>query len=54
MNRGNIGAKEVGVIIVIYLDAIIHPEWPEEAYPLCDATRPVNIQYAHEAKFTKR
>jgi len=54
VNRGNVGAKELGVKNFIYLDEISLPAWPEEACPLCKDSRPVNVQYAHGAEFSQR
>ena len=54
VNRGNVGAKELGVKNFIYLDEISLPAWPEEACPLCKDSRPVNVQYAHGEEYRKR
>ncbi|KZR90820.1 phosphoribosyltransferase family protein [Synechococcus sp. MIT S9508] len=54
VNRGNVGAQELGVKNFIYLDEISLPAWPEEACPLCEADMPVNVKYAHGAEFIKR
>ena len=54
VNRGNVGAKELGVKNFIYLDEISLPACPEEACPLCGDAMPVSVQYAHGAEFSKR
>ena len=54
VNRGNVGAQELGVKNFIYLDEISLPVWPEEACSLCGDAMPVNVQYAHGAEFSKR
>ena len=53
VNRGNVDAGELGVKNFIYLDEILLPAWPAQNCPLCQSAKPINIQYAHGAEFTK-
>ena len=54
VNRGNVGASALGVKNFIFLDEIRLPAWPEDDCPLCKSAKPVNIQYAHGAEFTRK
>ncbi|KZR85511.1 hypothetical protein MITS9509_02694 [Synechococcus sp. MIT S9509] len=54
VNRGDVGANELGVKNFIFLDEIRLPAWPEKDCPLCKSAKPVNIQYAHVAEFTRQ
>ena len=51
INRGNIGAAELGVDEFIYLDEVSLPSWPAERCELCAQSVPVNTRYAHGAEF---
>jgi orotate phosphoribosyltransferase len=51
VNRGNVGASELGVRHFIFLDEILLPAWPAGECPLCQSSKPINIQYAHGAEF---
>ncbi len=47
VNRGNVGAKEIGVDNLVYLLEYKIPAWPAADCPLCRRGVPVNTQYAH-------
>ena len=51
VNRGNVGASELGVKNFIFLDEIHLPAWPGQNCPLCQSDKPINIQYAHGAEY---
>jgi orotate phosphoribosyltransferase len=51
VNRGNVGAKEIGVENLIYLLEYKIPAWPAADCPLCRDGVPVNTQYAHGKDF---
>ena len=47
VNRGNVGAVDLGVEAFIYLDEVLLPSWPADECPLCKAGVPVNVRYEH-------
>ena len=47
VNRGNVGAVDLGVEAFIYLDEVLLPSWPTDECPLCKAGVPVNVRYEH-------
>jgi orotate phosphoribosyltransferase len=51
VNRGNVGAKEIGVENLVYLLEYKIPAWPAVDCPLCRDSVPVNTQYAHGKDF---
>jgi orotate phosphoribosyltransferase len=51
VNRGNVGAKEIGVENLVYLLEYKIPAWPAANCPLCRDGVPVNTQYAHGKDF---
>jgi orotate phosphoribosyltransferase len=51
VNRGNVGAKEIGVENLVYLLEYKIPAWPAADCPLCRSGVPVNTQYAHGKDF---
>jgi orotate phosphoribosyltransferase len=51
VNRGNVGAKEIGVEDFVYLLEYKIPAWPAVDCPLCRKGVPVNTQYAHGKNF---
>lgn len=51
VNRGNVGAVDLGVEVFIYLDEVLLPSWPADECPLCKAGVPVNVRYAHGSEF---
>ena len=51
INRGNVGAKELGVPHFIYLDEIHLPSIPATECSLCASGVPINTNYAHGAEF---
>ena len=51
VNRGNVGAVDLGVEAFIYLDEVLLPSWPADECPLCKAGVPVNVRYAHGSEF---
>ena len=51
VNRGNVGAADLGVENFIFLDEILLPSWPADECPLCQAGVPVNVRYAHGSEF---
>jgi orotate phosphoribosyltransferase len=51
VNRGNVGAKEIGVEHLVYLLEYKIPAWPAADCPLCRDGVPVNMQYAHGKDF---
>ncbi len=54
VNRGNVGAADLGVENFIFLDEVLLPSWPAEDCPLCQAGVPVNVRYAHGSEFVGR
>ena len=51
VNRGNVGAPELGVKEFVYLLEYKIPAWPAAACPLCKSGVPVNTQFAHGKEF---
>ena len=51
VNRGNVGAPEIGVKEFVYLLEYKIPAWPAAACPLCKTGVPVNTQFAHGKEF---
>ena len=51
INRGNIGAEELGVEQFVYLDEVHLPSIPAKDCQLCAEGVPVNTHYAHGADF---
>jgi orotate phosphoribosyltransferase len=51
INRGNIGAEELGVERFVYLDEVHLPSIPAKDCQLCAEGVPVNTHYAHGAEF---
>ena len=51
INRGNVGAGELGVEHFVFLDEIRLPSIPAAECRLCAAAVPVNTHYAHGAEY---
>jgi len=51
VNRGNVGAKEIGVEDLVYLLEYKIPAWPAAECPLCRSGVAVNTQYAHGKEY---
>jgi orotate phosphoribosyltransferase len=51
INRGNVGARELGVDQLIFLDEINLPSIPAKQCTLCEQGVPINTHYAHGAEF---
>lgn len=54
VNRGNVGAADLGVENFIFLDEVLLPSWRADDCPLCQAGVPVNVRYAHGSEFVGR
>lgn len=51
VNRGNVGATELGVPQFVFLDEVVLPTMDAAHCSLCEAGVPVNADYAHGAEF---
>lgn len=51
INRGNVGARELGVDRFVFLDEVELPSIPAGDCGLCAAGVPVNTHYAHGAEY---
>ena len=54
INRGNVGAAELGVDQFIYLDEISLPSIPADECQLCAQGKQINTHYAHGAEYMSR
>ena len=54
VNRGNVGAVDLGVENFIFLDEVLLPSWSADDCSFCQAGVPVNARYAHGSEFVGR